>query len=94
MANSKKIHLSNFTGSSISVSGSAVSERSAKAGKGLGTGMTAGLKSKQYQKHVHGVGKGTEGPKLAYRGKPTKVKSLRRGESGTDVRVRPRRGRA
>ena len=95
MAESKKIHLNNFTGSSISLSGGAVSEKraKAKAGKGLGTGMTPGIKSKQYDKHVKGVGKGIEGPKLQYRGKPVKVKSLRRGESGTDRRVQPRRGR-
>ena len=96
MANSEIKHLNNFTGSSISTSGTLGGKRKemeakAKAGKGFGAGMTPKLQ-KQKTDAARGISrkKGVQ-PGLYAKHKTTKT-TPRRGQEADPKLVR-RRGR-
>ena len=76
MSESKKIHLSNFTGSSVSVPGGMPGK--AKAAKGFGAKMTAKIHAERGQKTVpktkgEKVTLKSKGPVASYKGKPARA---------------------
>ena len=97
MANSEIKHLSNFTGSSISTTGTLGGRRKeveakAKAGKGFGTGMTPALKQAQEAKQKGGRKLGGS-PSLHAKHKPTPpTRGVPRGQEYDRKLVR-RKGR-